>query len=208
MTYIAAADFRLGGLQPWTATLTMTEQEGTDAYLDAVIAGVTTRVEMDLDDDFEPPTPDNDETFVTEGSGLDVWHVPRRVRSLTSVKTRDDAGTQTTQTAYRLSSSLNAAGTAMVGKLDSLQIVSGFTVPCWPTALGSIELVGKFGWAAVPHDIKRLVALLVYDWVKASADPLHTIIQKNTIDAQFTYGPSAEVTDIMDRYRRVAVMSS
>ena len=58
VTYIAAADFRLGTLKSYTTGLALTEADGTNAYLDLVIASVTTQVELDLHDDFEPPNPD------------------------------------------------------------------------------------------------------------------------------------------------------
>ena len=38
VTYIAAADFRLGTLKPYTSGLALTEADGTDAYLDLIIA--------------------------------------------------------------------------------------------------------------------------------------------------------------------------
>ena len=72
----------------------------------------------------------------------------------------------------------------------------------WAPLGQTVRLVGKFGWAAVPEDIKRLVALKVYDQIKGNADPLSRIVQRQTLDATITYGPSSEVTDIMNRYRR------
>ena len=59
-----------------------------------------------------------------------------------------------------------------------------------------------------PDDIKRLVALRVYGLVKAKADPLTTIVQRTTIDAVITFGPSVEEREIIDRYARFAVMSA
>jgi hypothetical protein len=210
--YVSAVDFRLGSLRPYTAGLALAENDGTDAYLDLVIASVVTGVELDLHDDFEPPTPDTDETIVTAGNGLSTWYPPRRVRSLTSVSTRSSSGvlSASASTTYRLDRSLNAAGTAMVDgrKLDSLVLLAGSTLMSWPDEPGSIELVGKFGWAAVPDDVKRLVALRTYGMVKAKADPLTTIVQRTTIDAVMTFGPSAEEREIVDRYARFAVMSS
>lgn len=212
MAYISAADFRLGGLKSHTANLTLTEAEGTNAYIDLFITQVTTQVELDLHDDFEPPTPDNDETVVTSGNDLPTLYLPRRTRSLTTVSTRDTNGVLTAWASgtWRLFGSLNAAGTAMIDgrKLDTLEILSGGRLGCWPSTAGSIELIGKFGWAAVPDDIKRLVALRVYGLVKAKADPLTTIVQRTTVDAVMTFGPSAEEQAIVDRYQRFAVMSS
>lgn len=202
MTYIAAADFRERTVAPYCAGLILGETDGSDAYVDLVIAQVTTRVELDLADDFEPVGGDPDETVECDGSGRERMYTPRRVRALTTVKTRADDGTLTTPatTAWRLHNTLNAAGTAMLdgSRLDYLQHL----VDVWPLGTQTVQLVGKFGWAVVPTDIKRLVALKVYDLIKAKADPLSTIVQRTTVDAILTYGPSPEVTDIENRYRR------
>jgi hypothetical protein len=172
---------------------------------------VTTRVESDLNDDFEPPNPDNDETITFSGNGLYTLYPPRRVRAITSLSTIDDYGNSITQAAgsYRLRSSLNAAGTAMLdGRLlDEIYALS-ITTTCWPMSANSISIVGKFGWAAVPTDVKRLVSLYVYDLVKPTGDPLSVITQRSTIDAVLTYAPSREITDIETRYRRVGAKSS
>lgn len=206
MAYIAAADFRERTVKPHCTNLILGETDGTDAYIDFIITNTVTQVELDLADDFEPPTPDNDEIIEFGGSGDWFVYTPRRVRSITTVKTRNIYGVQTTQasTAWRLSKSLNSTGTAMVDgrRNDWLEAQPGLTTGLWPTGANSIELTGKFGWAAVPDDIKRLVALRVYDQIKGSTDPLSRIVQRQTLDATITYGPSTEITDIMNRYRR------
>jgi hypothetical protein len=190
----------------------LSEADGTDAFLDALTALVATRVEAELYDDFDPPNPDSDETINIDGTGMGTLYLPRRTRSLTSVNTRDYLGTLTLQasTAYRLKSSLNAAGTAMDNgrHLDVLEALYGLTTIAWPYGVNSVQLVGKFGWAAVPDDIKRLVALKVYDLVKANADPLSQITQRTTVDAIIIQGESREVADIVARYRRDAVMAA
>jgi len=210
LPYIAAADFRERTVKPYCANLILGETDGTDAYLDLIISQVVTQVELDLNDDFEPPNPDNDEIIEFDGNDSYTLLTPRRVRALTTVKTRDSYGTLTTQvsTAYRLRSSLNAAGTAMNEgrKLDWLEALSLTTV-VWPCGTNSIQLTGKFGWAAVPDDIKRLVALKVYDQIKGNADPMSRITQRQTFDATITFGPPQEITTIEARYRRDSVMA-
>jgi len=202
VAYIAAADFRERTVAPWCAGLILGETDGLDAYIDLLITQVVTRVELDLGDDFEPAGGDPDETLNVNGSGRARLYTPRRVRALTTVKTRADDGTLTVQatSVWRLQKSLNTAGTAMLdaARLDYLDLFSSV----WPEGTQTVELVGKFGWAAVPTDIKRLVALKVYDLIKAKADPLSTLVQRTTADAILTYGPSTEVTEIEDRYRR------
>jgi len=201
VTYIAAADFRERTVASYCAGLILGETDGLDAYIDLIVAQVTTQVELDLGDDFEPAGGDPDETVECNGSGRARMYTPRRVRALTTVKTRADDGTLTVvaTTDYRLHSSL-VSGTAMRdgSKLDYLEHL----VNVWPLGEQTVQLVGKFGWSAVPTDIKRLVALKVYDLVKAKAGPLSTIVQRTTADAILTYGPSTEVAEIENRYRR------
>jgi hypothetical protein len=190
----------------------LSEADGTDALLDTVIALVASRVEAELHDDFEPPNPDSDETLDVDGSGGWSLYLPRRTRSLTTVHTRDSFGALTLQasTTYRLKSSLNAAGTAMVDqrKLDVLEVLHGLSTVVWPYGTNTVQLVGKFGWAAVPDDIKRLVALKTYDLVKSNADPLSQITQRTTVDAILIQGESREIADIITRYRRDPVMAA
>ena len=211
MTYIAAADFRLGTLKSYTTGLALTEADGTNAYLDLVIASVTTQVELDLHDDFEPPNPDVDETLVTSGNGS-VF-----LASTPPGPLADDGDD------HRLGGHVHGADGLPAEQVperrrdgDDRRPQAGHApghrrlrrIACWPDAPGSVELVGKFGWAAVPDDIKRLVSLRIYGLVKAKADPLTTIVQRTTIDAVITFGPSVEEREIIDRYARFAVMSA
>jgi len=205
MTYAVAADFREASRKPWTKSLVLTEGDCSDAELDLLIAQVAGLIELELDDDFDPPNPDNDETIIVEGTiGSRLW-IPRRVRSLTSVGTRSLAGVVTaiSSTAYRLHSSL-VGGTAMVDgnrKRDWLDSLSSTT---W--ADDGVQLVGKFGWAAPPNDIRRLVALRVYDMVKPTGDPLSSVVQRQTADGSLVMGESREMARIVAAYgRKMAV---
>lgn len=198
--YLLAADFREQTQKPWCKGLLLTEGDCSNAELDLLIAQVAGQWELELDDDFDPPSPDNDETINVEGTLGPRLHIPRRVRSLTMASTRSLSGmlTAVSSASYRLRSSLNSTGTAMVGTWDWLDSASYNT---W-AADGGVQLVGKFGWAAVPNDIKRLVALRVYDVMKATADPLSTVTQRITSDGQITMADSREITRIRGIYQR------
>ena len=208
MTYIAAADFRERTVKPHCTNLILGESDGLDAYIDLIIAQVTTQVEVDLADDFEPPNPDNDEVISVDGSGWSRMYLPRRVRSLTTVETRAlEVYTVQASTKWRLRKSLNTAGTAMIeGRVSDWLDAVSLTTSVWPFGAETVRLTGKFGWGVVPDDIKRLVALNVYGIIKGSNDPLSRIIQRQTLDATITYGPSAEAADIMSRYKRTALV--
>lgn len=202
MAYVAADDFRQETRKPWTKGLVLSDGEAPDGELDLVIAQVAGLIELELDDDFDPPNPDVDETIVIDGTiGSRLW-IPRRVRSLTSVGTRSISGviTAVAATSYRLHSSLNAAGTAMLDgnrKRDWLDSLSSTT---W--ADDGVQLVGKFGWQSPPNDIRRLVALRVYDMVKGTADPLSTVSQRVTSDGSVVVGESREMARIAAAYGR------
>jgi len=210
MAILAAADFRERTVKPYCANLILGETDGLDATIDLVIAQVTERVELDLSDDFEPAVGDADETVVFSGNGLYTLNPPDRIRSITSLSTRDDLGVLTTQgsSTYRHRPSL-VGGTTMDNgrKYDELYSLS-LSTGCWPTGVSSIQIIGKFGWSAAPTDIKRLVALYVYDLVKPTNDPLSNIVQRSTVDAVLTFAPSREMIEIEARYRRGGVKSS
>ncbi len=208
MAYVVAADFRERTVKPYCAHLILGEADGTDAYIDLIIAQVTTQVEIDLADDFEPPNPDSDEVISVDGSGWGRLYLPRRVRSLTTVETRAlEVYTVQASTTWRLRKSLNAAGTAMVeGRVSDWLDAVSLSTSAWSWGADTVRLTGKFGWAVVPDDIKRLVALKVYDQIKGNADPLSRIVQRQTLDATITYGQSTEVTDIMARYQRTSLI--
>jgi len=208
LAYIAAADFRERTVKPHCTNLILGEADGLDAYIDLIIAQVTTQVELDLADDFESPVGDADEVISVDGSGWSRLYLPRRVRSLTTVETRLlEVFTVQASTTWRLRKSLNAAGSAMVeGRVSDWLDAVSLSTSVWPYGADTVRLTGKFGWAVVPDDIKRLVALKTYDLVKGQSDPLSRIVQRTTADAILTYGPSAEVTDIMSRYQRTPLV--
>jgi hypothetical protein len=206
MAYIAADDFRQETQQPWCKGLILTDGDAGEAELDPLIAQAAGLIELELDDDFDPPDPDADQTIFVDGTVGSRLYVPRRVRSLTTVSTRSLSGTITAlpATSYRLHSSLSAAGTGMLDGNRKRDWLDSLSFTTW--AADGVELVGKFGWAAVPSDVKRLVALRVYDMVKPTDNPLSTVAQRNTADGSEVLGESREMARIVAAYgRKMAV---
>lgn len=213
MVFFAPADLRETTQKSWAANLLLDASDITDALLTSLIAQVGQQVEYDLWDDFDPPSPDNDETVEVSGQDSTRLYLPRRCRSVTTVKTRNDAGTLTTEaaTAYRLHSSLVTGGTAIRDRrrTDYLEALSGLTTGTWLAGEQTVQVVGKFGWAAVPDDIKRLIALRIYRMVKSTGDPGSTVVQRVSGTGEIvTYAESSlEEQRIEAKYMRKAALT-
>lgn len=217
MAYVLPADFRTETQQSWTQGLTLDESVN-DTYLTSVIALVQEDLENDLNDTFEPPSPDNDITLLVNSWGTRRLDVPRAIRSITTLKTRQNDGTLILQAAtdYRVIQSANNPdmGDAELDYVDILpgQTLTGDVSSEWPYGAQTVELVGKFGRATTPTGIKRLTSLLVYDYVKKSPNQ-RRIASFETRDVRYTPIPEegdssgmAEVDGLRARYRRVPVL--
>lgn len=208
MAYVAPADFREQTRKPWTQGLLLDESL-VDDYFEDVIALVQERIDDELGDTFEPPSPDDDITLDLNAYGGRRLYLPRRIRSITSVSTRDLNGTLTAEAAtlWRATSSLTG-GEFADGPYDYLELIPGqyLSTGWWPYGAQTVQVVGKFGWPAPPDDIKRLTALYVYDYVKPKDHPLTNVESRTTLEGTIVYGPSEEIERIRDRYRRKAVL--
>ena len=219
MAYPVSADFRTATLAEYCQGLALTTAEASDAILTATIARMVARVESLCDDEFVSTA---GRTYDLRGSGTSQLALPARCTAVTTVKTRDYLGNLTTQaaTAYRLVSSLDAAGaTRITGwaydylELPPFQHLTGVVLDSgywWPLGAETVQVVGTFGWTVTPADIKRAVALLTYDAVKAQAANLRRATQLQTADAVYTYTPTDplrptgidEADDIIRDYNR------
>lgn len=212
MAYVIPADFATKTRKPWTQGLNLTESEGdfgTGGYIESVISQIQEQIENDLGDTFEPPSPDNDTTLEVHAYGGHRLFVPRRIRSITTLKTRDLNGVLTTETAAAYRVTQSATGADFTGNVyDYVDIVSGqsLTTGSWPYGAQTVQLTGKFGWASTPTDIKRLTALLVYDYIKPKDHPLMNIERRTTVDSVIEYGEPQEIADIKARYSRQGVL--
>lgn len=115
-------------------------------------------------------------------------YLPRRIATLTAVRTVDEAGTETLEasTTYRVHSSLTEAPRKAD---DYIEVIRGKYLSTggamWPLGIGTVEADGTFGWAACPAPVKRAVALIVYDRFKPQGDPLRVSEGWQTADASF-----------------------
>ena len=198
MAYVTPANFRGATLAEYCSGLALSTAEADDTTLTAVIARASLDFDALTNDHFETAT---NQTYDLSGDGSSMLTLPQRCTAVTTVKTLDWAGVLTTQaaTTYRLVSSLNAAGSALVAAdaEDYLQIIPGQYLTLvgwsgygWPRGPKAVQVVGTFGWTVTPAKVKRAVALMVYDQVKPMAPVLRKATTYQTSDVTYTNDPT------------------
>jgi len=169
--YLVPADFRPETPTAATRTLTLTEDLAKDDELTEQIEAVSRRIDHLTGDRFSPETVSVDVDVFEYSRRL---YLPGRWTAITSIETRDITGGLTVQTAsvYRQRRSLNATGTATVFDRDYVEILAGglgLSGPDidygyrWPLGAATVRISGTRGWTVTPGDIKRVVAMLVWD---------------------------------------------
>lgn len=231
MTILTPDDFRENSLNEVCIDLDLTTDEADDATLAAAIARLTTRMNRWCRDRFEATTG----ALEIDGRGTARLMLPQRFTAVTAVKTRDQTGTLSTAldtTGYRLHSSLNAAGNdrndGTESNLDWIDLLPygtglatvgiGGDAYCWPYGAGSVQVTGTYGWTTTPTDIKRALALLVWEHVKRQRGDLRgaesvqaggTLVRFVTPNpAEGSYSGLVEADEVMasfDRHQRMAV---
>jgi hypothetical protein len=169
MAYVIPSDFRSGSGAEHCINLVLDSTTYPDPMVSSAIEAAQQRVDTLTDDHFEP---ENLTLDLDVDSAAERLYLPRRVRSITSVSTRNFTGALTAENAaaYRTHTSLNAAGTDRLtptSNKDWLQIIPdgvGLTTGMfWPVGPQTVRVTGSFSWAATPGDIKKAVALITWD---------------------------------------------
>lgn len=173
MVLLTPANFRPQTLSAACQGLALEATEASDADLMTEIASATQRINDYTGDQFESSA-----GLVLEHD-VSLWsprlHLLRRCTAVTTVKTRDEAGVLTTQSAtvFRFHPSLDSTGAVRLGDLDYLDIVPGGAgltgvdfAGYWPVGPQTVQVTGTFGWTVTPGDIKRACALMVWDVFK------------------------------------------
>lgn len=212
MAYLTANDFRTATLAEYAAGLALTSTEAADPALTAAIARLSKRLDGWTKDHFES---ESGATLLLDVRGASRQILlPKRTTAVTQVATRDADGTFTVEaaTAYRLVSSLNDDGDEIVRtRSDRIEIIETKTLAdgsaTWPEGPEVVRVTGAFGWSSTPADIKRAVALLVYDNFKPFNDSLRRARIWETGETRITMGetrPSGlpEVDDIVAAFTR------
>lgn len=213
MAYVAAADFREGSKKWYTAQATLTQEQAPDADLTAAIASISAQFDGWCDDHFEATAATEFTLDVREHSRR--LYLPKRVRSVTQVETIDEDGVATVEaaTAYRVHSSLNAAGSEETGKLDWLEIIPGERLSTdtggWPIGTGTVQVTGNWDYLVTPDRVKRAIALLVWNHFAPRGDSLHRAQRWQTEQASYDASLTTptglpEVDAIIEDLRRSA----
>jgi hypothetical protein len=207
MTYLVPNDFRTATLNEVCQGVSLTlgaPDNVTDAMLTAAIARFTQRIDQYTHDHFETQSTALDHDVYVQSR---ILYLNKRCTSAGTVKTRDHTGTLTTQaaTAYRLHSSLDAAGAVKQGELDYLELLpwgTGLTGPdmfwswVWPYGPSTVQVGGTFGWSVTPGDIKRALALLVWDHFANARGDLQRATSYQDAGKRIEYQNSTGLTGI------------
>jgi len=216
MAYLTAADFRENTPAEYCSGLLLSEAEAATTALTAAIARLSSRIDELTNDHYESRTLTYD-LDVYGYSGVVL--LPERCTALTTVKTTW-YGTQTTQasTAYSLHSSLDTAGAKRIGDHDWIEVVTDtgglvgtMYTYAWPIGPATVEVTGSFGWVTTPADIKRAVALMVWDHFKPQQDTLRRAVRWTAQGETFEAAASQptgipEVDQLIAEYRREDVV--
>lgn len=193
MALLTASDFRADTLAEYCTGFALGEE-----FESAAITSAITRLTERLSDWTNDVWESSAETLeLSVHSATSTLRLPKRTRGITTVKTRNTNGVETTQaaTVYRLRSSLNTSGTAETGTFDALEIVgtglasvtpSGWA---WPQGINTVQVAGTFGWATAPADAKYALAELVWDHFKSKRGDLRRASRVSTQDSTVEYLP-------------------
>lgn len=175
MTYLTVADMREDTAAEFARDCFLTSTDvGDDALVTAAITRFSQRFDDWTLDHFSTQTA---QVLYYDGEGLSRLYLPRRCTAITTVEIAATDGTLTSQSSsvYRLHSSLDSTGSTRIDEWDFLDVVplsGGLTgtpygfVYQWPWGVNSVKITGTFGWTVTPGDVKRAVALLVWDHFK------------------------------------------
>jgi hypothetical protein len=215
MAYLTATQFRTATLAEFCHGLALDTTEAPSGELADAITRLSARLDDWTNDHYESETL----TLGITGTGGTNLLLPKRCTAVTQVHIRNHLGVLTTQDAsrYRLHSSLEG-GTRRISTDDWLELVGGTGgltgLPygqteryLWPTGILSVDVAGSFGWTAVPGDIKRALALLVWDHFKSFRSDLRRASRYQTAELAVDVSvgtPSGmpEVDAIVADYRR------
>jgi hypothetical protein len=174
MAYVTPADLLSDTWSEYASGVQL-DQPPSNGQMVAAIARFSQRIDELTHDHFETTGSVALDHSIFSANQSRFLYLNKRCTTVTAVNTRDHFGNLTLQSAssYRLKSSLDTAGANKIGELDYLEILpwgNGIVGPdilwggwVWPQGTNTVQVTGTFGWTVTPGDIKRAVALLVWD---------------------------------------------
>lgn len=185
MAYLTYTDLRPGSAL-WPDTVIDTE-DANDARVTTAIAAAKALIDRECKDVFETV---EDATIELSGTGSVLLPtVGYRLQTVTTVTATSPDDLAETVTDYRVFS-------------WGIERTDGVIFP----ELYTVTLAGvTYGWTSTPNDIKRAVALLVYDELSGRNVSQHKAIRWQTGDAIYEIDPASktgipEVDRILQRY--------
>jgi hypothetical protein len=168
-------DFRSNTQAEYCYGLQLTPDDADDTRLTALIARATVRVNEFCADSFDG---EGTKAITLDGSGESTLVLPKRCTAVSQVQTLDNYGNLTTQqaTSYRLHSSLTDSGSRRLDRAvndwlaipyPGLGLLNNPYSPWrWYPSPQSVIVTGTWGWTTPPADIRRAVAVVVFDQAK------------------------------------------
>jgi len=213
MALLTAADFRSSTkIWPDIELAGGTATAVTDATITSAVTAATRIVNKYCRDDFEGDTTTAG-TIIMDGSGERSLVLTQRIQngSVTSVAERDADGNYTTidSTDYRVYTSLDSAGTdPYADAVDVIEYIAEDST--WTEGVLNVRVVAKFGWNTAPWEVKRAVALIVYDMLSGKNAGMHRASEWQTPNMSFNRAEDAfmgipEVRDLLEQYRQFTV---
>lgn len=223
MAYIAPADLRTATLAEYAAGLALSTTEVSSASTEALLTATIARVSQLFNDFTNDVFESESLTLELDGDGTSRLMLPKRTTAVTTVKLRDEDGTlgsAQTSTVYRLHSSLYSSGSKRSGEYDWIDIVplgaglsNGLEGPyAWPCGPQTVQVVGTYGWTTTPAQVKRAIALMVYDHWKPSRPDIRAAesVSNNNVIVRYAlpdpendiWTGISEVDGIIKQYRR------
>lgn len=228
--YISSADFRPGSGKWYTHGNPLTVDDADNNSLSDAITAMSETFDLYTSDHFSPEPgdgpPESTTTIDISGNGGPNLSVPKRIRSISDVSLRDRDGTLTSQdpAVYRVTQSL-VGGERTEGDLDQIALIPGRYLTGtgfwddwtysgswtdWPIGINTVQLTGTFSWSSTPELVKRAVALMVYQEIKPSTDPLQLSERWATPTASMIMAPKdptgiTKVDEIIKQFTRSRV---
>lgn len=206
MAYMVAADFRSATRAAWVPSTNVLEVSDVGSTeLGSLITEMSNRLDEMTDDHFESSGAGT-VILVNSIGGSELW-VPKRIQAITKLETLFQPTTFVTENTSAYGYEAFTGDMRQIHKEDLVKIVAGIGLsggPSWPNDRQCVRITGTFDWPTTPPEVKRAVALMVWDAVKAMGDYAQRATRLSNNDGVYEGFGSLppKAADIVERFSR------